>query len=272
MSIFQTLIGVAEERVERLARLEGKILEKDDESDEDTNSKLNEVHADFTQLMSEGGPENDLSDEIQDIVGLRERLLAPSADLAKVAHTLEHMRDRLRLWKKEREQLHELVAKHESEVKILQGANARVQEMNTAMPMVQFLKQLIAHLRDRGDAPNSPQMLRLQSGFMRVALRTINSRVERAERDKRAIDKARDALHAVAGRLQKEYQIAFIADDDAAAELPRVTGAFDAGVRILADMYLLNETTNAKGAVLLTPVSHETKTYAREAGRIVELK
>ncbi|NUM56254.1 MAG: hypothetical protein HUU46_21655 [Candidatus Hydrogenedentes bacterium] len=272
-SIFQTLIALAEERVERLARYEGRIWEEDDESNEETAKDLNEVHADFTQLSSEGGAENDLDNEMQEIAGLRERLLAPSADLAKVAQTLEYMRDRLRLWKREREHLHDLIAKHESEVKLLQGANARARGMTTAMPMVQFLKQLITHLRDRGDAPNSPQMLRLQSGFMRVALRTINSRVERAERDKRTIEKARDAMNDVAGRLRKEFQIPFENDEADSGELPKVSGAFDAGVRILADVYLLNETTNPKsGAVLVTPLSHATKTYVRDSGRIVEVQ
>lgn len=271
-SIFQTLIALAEDRVERLARSEGNILDKDEEPDEGAAKDMNEVHADFTQLSSEGGVENDLNDEMQDIAGLRERLLAPIASLARVAQTLEHMRERVRVWKREREALHYLIEKHESDVKILQGANARARTMQTAMPMVQFLKQLITHLRDRGDAPNSPQMLRLQSGFMRVALRTIGSRVERAERDKRGIDKARDALRDIAARLRKEFQVAFVDDEDTAGELPRVTGAFDAGVKILADVYLLNEIANSMGSVLVTPVSQSTRTYAREAGRIIEVQ
>lgn len=272
-SIFQTLIVIAEDRVERLARYEGKIWEEDDDSNKESARDLNEVEQDFAQLSTEGGPETDLDDEMQDIAGLRERLLAPSADLAKVAQTLEHMRERMRVWKREREQLHDLIAKRENEVKILQSAQARARDLTTAMPMVQFLKQLMTHLRDRGDAPNSPQMLKLQSGFMRVALRTINSRVKRADRDKQAIEKTREALQDVAGRLRKEFQIPFEDDEGNRDELPKVTGAFDAGVRILADMYLLNESTNAKsGSVLLTPLSHATKTYARDNGRIVEVK
>ncbi|MCC6156004.1 MAG: hypothetical protein IT367_19720 [Candidatus Hydrogenedentes bacterium] len=269
-SIFQTLIGVAEERVEQLARFEGKIA--DLESDEDTEKNLNEVHADFANLVTEGGVENDLNDEMQDIVGIRERLLSPNADLAKVAQTLEHMRERIRVWKREREVLHDFITEHESGVKILQGANERVRTMQTAMPMVQFLKQIITHLRERGDAPNSPQMLRLQSGFMRVVLRTINLRVERAETEKRAIEKARESLHEVAERLRKEFQISFEGDEFSATEMPKVTGAFDAGVRILGDPYLLDSSTNVKGSALLTPLSVEPKTYARDAGRIVELR
>jgi hypothetical protein len=271
-SIFQTLIGLAEERVEQLARFEGKILDESDDPNEDAKQNINEAHADFAQLTSEGGAESDLNDEMQDIAGLRERLLAPSADLAKVSQTLEHMRERMRVWKRERELLHELIAKHESGIQILQGANERVRTMQTAMPMVQFLKQLIVHLRERGDAPNSPQMMRLQSGFMRVALRTINSRVERAERDKRAIEKAREALHAVGERLRKEFQIAFEDDDRGAGQLPVAIGAFESGVKILADAYLLNDASNSKGAMLITPVSNSTKTYTRDAGRIVEVK
>ena len=118
---------------------------------------------------------------------------------------------------------------------------------------------------------NSPQMLRLQSGFMRVILRTINLRVERAENEKRAIEKARETLHEVAERMRKEFQIAFEGDEFSTTETPKVTGAFDAGVRILGDPYLLSASANVKGSVLLTPLTEGPKTYARDAGRIVEL-
>ena len=47
--------------------------------------------------------------------------------------------------------------------------------------------------------------------------------------------------------------------------------AFDAGVRILGDPYLLSASANVKGSVLLTPLTEGPKTYARDAGRIVEL-
>lgn len=271
-SVFTTLIGMAEERLERLARYEGRIIEEDADSLQEHTSSLNEVHADFTQLETEGDPEADIRSEMQDIASFKERLFSPGSDMAKVAQTLDALRERLRVWKREREQLLHLIAKQESGVQVLQGASERVRNANTAMPMVHFLRQLITLLRERGDAPNSPQMLRLQSGFMRVAMRSINSRVERAERDKRTIEKMREQLREIAERLRKEFQIAFSDDDRGDSAGPRVTGMFDAGVRLYADAYLLADGTSGKGAVFETTGSaNMIQTYTREAGRIVNV-
>ncbi|HRI87418.1 MAG TPA: hypothetical protein PK869_04095 [Candidatus Hydrogenedentes bacterium] len=271
-NVFQTLISMAEERLERLTRYEGRIMPEDEEGVQEHTTNLDEAHAEFTQLETEGEPERDISDEMLEVATLKERLLAPSADIAKVSQGLEYLRDRLIVWAKEREQIQELIAKQESGVQVLQGASERVRSMNMAMPMVQFLRQLITLLRERGDPPNSPQMLRLQSGFMRVSLRTINNRVERAEKDKRAIEKMRELLHDISEKLRKEYQIAFVDDMQGDLEPPKAIGVFDPGVKFYADAYLLNEVGPSKDAIVEVKTSRDApQTYIREAGRIVRV-
>ncbi|MDZ4861642.1 MAG: hypothetical protein SGI88_21935 [Candidatus Hydrogenedentes bacterium] len=268
-NILQSLTGMAEDRLERLSRYAGKSMPEDDESVEEHTSHINEVHAEFKHLQTEGDPEHDINDEMLDLIARKDRILAPNASIPKVSQGLEYLRDRLAAWQKEREQIHQFIAQQESGIQVLQGASERAKGIQTAMPMGQFLRQLITLLRERGDAPNSPQMLRLQGGFLRVILRTVNNRVERAERDRRAIEVLRETFLATSDRLRKEFQIA-LKEDDTPGEPPTVTGVFDVGVKIYPDAYLLNESVPATGAVLETAASGSARqTYVRGAGRIL---
>lgn len=265
----QTLIGIAEERLDRIIRYEGRMLGDEDDADRESTANAEREQEDIARVEAEGPSERDISDALQDIATYRERLFAPTADRKRVASILTQLRERFRAWQREADEINAAIARYQDEVQAIQDAILKTQNDGGPLLAVRFLRQVVAAIRDRGQASGSPQMLRLQSGFMRVALRTINNRVERREKELESAALQRQALREIARTLRKEYQI-IIAEDASLKAPPRVSGSFDSGVKIFADLYLLDDPAPPHGAVVETVGGDVERTYLRENGLIVQ--
>jgi len=90
----QTLIGIAEERLDRITRYEGRMLGDEDDANRESTANAERDREDFAQVEAEGPSERDISEALQDIATCRERLFAPTADRKRVASILSQLRER----------------------------------------------------------------------------------------------------------------------------------------------------------------------------------
>jgi len=266
-AVLQSLVELGEDRLGRLERIKGVSqgeLEAYDES-----SSLDEMTSDFAHLEAEGGFAKDVTDELADIMGLKERLLATSSDIRKTASSLHQVRERRIYWDREAVELRAVIAKYEAELREVFTAREVLDSQSGAVPTVALLKQLLAAVRGRTKDPGDPVGRRLQSSFMQVSLRTVGARMERLAEFVASKEQFSEQLRGVADVLRKEYQIAVPLDDHASLQ-PRATGVFDTGVKIYADPYLLTESAPPKGSTIETVSgSDNRRTYVRENGRIM---
>ena len=266
-AVLQTLVEMGEDRLGRLERVKGLLHDESDASDE--SSSLDEITSDFAHLEAEGGFAKDITDELADIAGLKERMLATSSDLRKTASSLQQVRERRLFWDREAVELRAVIAKYEAELREVFTSKEVLDSQSGAVPTVALLKQLLAAVRGRTKNPSDPIGRRLQSSFMQLSLRTVSTRMERLAEFVASKDKLCEQLNGVASVLVKEHQIS-VATDDHARIQPRVTGAFDTGVRIYADPYLLTESSPPKGSMIETVSgSDNRRTYIRDNGKVM---
>ncbi len=266
-AVLETLVEMAEEKLARIERYKG--LSQDDYETVDEASSFDEMTTDFAQLEAEGGFAKDVTEELADIAGLKERLMAPTSDIRKAAALLHQMRDRRAFWDRESLELRAHIAKYEAELREVFTAKEVLDNQSGALPTVALLKQLLVAARARAKDPADTIGRRMQASFMQLSLRTVNTRMERLAEFVASKEKLGEQLHDVADVLRKDFQIAVPADDEIRTP-PRVTGLFESGVKIYADPYLLNEPALPKGSMIETLAgSDKRRTYIREQGKVM---
>lgn len=265
-AVLQTLVELGEDRLSRLERIKGLSAEESESLEE---SSLDDVTSDFAQLEAEGGFAKDVTDELADIAGVKERMLGSSSDLRKTASSLHQLRERRTFWDREAIELRAVIAKYEAQLREVFTAKEVLDNKSGTLPTVTLLKQFLSAVKARSKSPDDPLVRRMQSSFVQLSLRTVSTRMDRLAAYGESRDKLNEQLHAVAEVLRKEYQIAVPLDDYARIQ-PRVTGLFESGVKIYADPYLLTESAPPKGSMIETVKGKdERRTYLRENGRIV---
>jgi hypothetical protein len=106
---------------------------------------------------------------------------------------------------------------------------------------------------------------------MRLALRTVTNATVRKAAHTEKVSRQREELAGVALELREHYYIAVPEVLNRPGGEPRVTGRFDAGVRILAEPFLVDDPAPPKGSAVHTPATGDTvKSYIRQEGLIVE--
>ena len=146
---------------------------------------------------AEGNVDRDIEQEISDLSTIAQKLLSSSADKRRMLILVMRIRERLAHWTAEQRELVEAVERTQGE----QASGASPQQR----PGLRALQELLAVARERG--PNDPLVLGLQSGYVRVALRTLRTLRERAQQFQEQISRLREEFDGVKDKLRRDYNI-----------------------------------------------------------------
>ncbi|MBX7255394.1 MAG: hypothetical protein K1Y02_03440 [Candidatus Hydrogenedentes bacterium] len=271
VSAMQTLAVMAEDRLNQVVRHSGSIPDIPDiTTAEEPFSQLDAIHAELAGIKDEGQLDRDVNDEFVELSALKERLLNATADQRRIAALLMQIREKIAKWRRERDELTQTIGYYEKE---LQNASNGENSGRATRSNVHLLRRLLATVRERGMGSDEAIAKKLQSVPMRMALRTVNNSLSRASTHETNVAALQRDLADVAQLLRKDFQIIISEGIDRSQGAPRVSGCFDARVRIYADPFLLNEPQPPAGSCVLTPESGESpRTYCRQDGFIVEMK
>jgi len=234
----------------------------------ESRDSIQDIERELAEIESEGEIDADLSEK-------REEMLAMGQDLNKsvpypnlAAAFLGRLQQKESTWLMERDELTAAVEAKGQDLLRLAGRMELLDQAGEDASRVQLLVQLLALAKKR--RADRELASRVQASIVRLMLRAVNARIERARNYKESVAEVRRELDEVNTRLYKGYQIA-TTDEDAPPVVPRATGCFDARVRVYAGRFPLDRPDAPPGAVLVTPNSHgRVVTYVRENQSIVE--
>jgi hypothetical protein len=154
-------------------------------------------------------------------------------------------------WIAEREKLLKKIAAMENEVQSILEAAQVIDRRAEKTSKVQTLMQVLATLKTR--PASDTLVMRAQSNFVRLMTRSISARVERLKNSRGAATTARNEYQAIVHELQTDFLVPWGTQNSRLGRAVRVTGRFDAGVRILSDPFLLGEENAPARFAIITP-------------------
>ena len=232
-----------------------------------SSSSIQEVELELKAVESEGAVDKELARERDEMLAIGKTLTNEASNRAVTSMSLDRLQQKESTWVAERQDLVATVEAKQRGLRRLLGHMDLLEQAGAAASKVQVLQRLVALAKER--PPNDPLAVRFKAGFVRVMLRTIQTRLDRARRYKHLAEDVRAELRDVQRQLRQDYQVAF-EDEDAPPVLPHVVGTFDAGVRVCAGRYMLHGLDAPPGSVVVTSDSHgRTVTFVREGHRVV---
>jgi hypothetical protein len=269
VAMLRTVVEMAEDRLHRMARAAGKATVEDQEGHEESSRNFDQMHSEATAFENEMGSETDIHEEFEGVRGLKNSLFALGADTKRVSNILHLLRDRYDRWTREREELNAGIRRYEAELQEIIRGQEKVLGARSEMSRVDLLRQLVAAMKERGLPADDPMVKRLQSTFIRIALRNVNSRTERGRALHQSLGLRREEFRAVAESLRREYQIVLTEGQPDDGPGATVTGRFERGVRIYADPYLVDEAAPPNDSVIETSDTGDSvQTFRRERGHV----
>jgi len=213
--------------------------------------------------------DRDLKQELEDMGNIRTKLAVSGLDKGLALSILTDIRERLTSYNEERQELIESIERWQDDLNAKLGHAAMLQSDGGKNPKTRLLRRLLKAARER--PPEDPLAKRVKSGFMRVAMRTLNSHLERARECQGSIRDLRAEFAQAGEQLRKDYHIIVREERQADAPPPSATGKYEAGVKIYGDPFLLGEESPPSRTVVATPNSGDSPvTYVRTASGAVE--
>ncbi len=229
---------------------------------------LDDVENELNEMAAEGEMDGDLRAEREALRSLG-RELAKERETKKVAPSaLFNLRERKVAWMLERDDLHSGVRNLESAIRQSLGKGELIEKTDWKQPKGHILAQLLAVAKKR--PPGDPLAERASSPFVRLMLRTIESRIHRSKNYRQTLDQLSETFARENEKLDEHFRLASPLQEQR-TELAdvRVTGRFDRGVTLALERYLLQTQDPGQGMVLDTADSRgETVTYRRQANTI----
>ncbi len=222
------------------------------------------------QEMKDADSDNaDLFHAQADVLNLWKELLEKERETGLTSQLLDRMRVCLSDWQREERSLSEEIDYRSREIRRLTEEMENLSRLGAKQTPVQLLRRLITTIATRG--ANSAVVSRLESPYLRLMLRIVRQRLDRARSHDRNLEEEREQLVAIAETLQTEYQMNIPIDGAAFEADARVAGRFDPGVRISAEA--LGSDSTAEGPCVLTEDSGGRSTaYVQRDGRILEVE
>ncbi len=212
----------------------------------------------------------ELAEELEQLARLSPIVLGADFTKRQALQLLGHIRSRYTVWYREREERICSVENWQGEPSSTRTESDAPNRPEERFPQVKTLRELASTAQSR--APGDPMAKRLQSGYMRVAQRTVNTLMKRHKKYVDEVRELRQEFSSVAEKLRDNYHILVAQRPRDVQHMPCAEGAFDAGVRLYADPFLLNETDIPDRAMHETSDSRvSAQTFVRnDNGRIVE--
>ncbi|MCP4640715.1 MAG: DUF342 domain-containing protein [bacterium] len=240
-------------------------------SGEDTSTPipaLEELRANLMKILREEEVSKDVAEDAESMLKLCEKMAAATGDKCAMIGVVAYVRERAPERARDLQELTDTIEEHQGEL----NRALKIQDMAGTIrgphPKVQLLRKVLTATAKR--AATDPLMKRVQSGYMRVALRNVNAGLERSKTCRDSITELRSTLAAVAEPLRKDYHIN-IAEESGEGATAQASGRFDTGVSIYADVFLLGENNPPRGTVLqLSNESDRERVFIRNTAGLVE--
>lgn len=228
---------------------------------------LDQVELEMRELESEGAIDEDLSAERAELFEMGKDLDKSAPD-AKVTSTfVARLSEKEANWLRERRELLEGLRVKKAHLRQTVGRIDLLEKAGEDVSKVQLLRRFLVLAKQRGGADVLGE--RLQSPFIRLQLRAINSRLDRIREYKENLFSIQDELDSVTEQLKSQRQ--FVDFEDADSGPPRVHGCFGAGVRVCAEQAYEKESESPPGSYIVTPdTGAQPATYVREHHLVFE--
>ncbi|MBN2307564.1 MAG: hypothetical protein JXR94_01255 [Candidatus Hydrogenedentes bacterium] len=232
------------------------------DSGRDAGAADGDFEAELRALSSADSVDRDLQEELAELAEMRAKWVAARSDRRATLALLMRVREREAERTQERQELIEAVERWLGEI----GAGVTLpngdEKGGGPRSKIRGLQRALAALRDR--PPDDPLSKRVRSGFMRVTLRTLNSRLERSKIYRARAAELREELTGVCEPLRRDYHIIIEEQGESQSSPARATGLFEDGVRIYSDPFLLGEENPPPGTVVRTSgLSESVGTFVR---------
>lgn len=227
---------------------------------------MEDLEEEMKSLEAGGELDSDLASEGKEMLALGKGIEKRAPNAKVIGSVLSRLIGKESVWCAERDRLMATIREKDDELRAVVGS-LDILDKSESASRVQVLSQLLTLSKQR--AAGDELVGRVQSSLVRMLLRAIGVRVERARRYRSAIEQVRGELREIGGQLNREWQIA-LQDDDAPVRAT-VVGQFDQGVRFYVDRLIAQDDGPPPPPVVTTPDSGgRVLTYVRTNGNVVQ--
>jgi hypothetical protein len=191
----------------------------------------------------------------------------PGSRLASAS--LARIREELHRWLEERAGLLAKTQQHEAQLRSHVGFGEFMQSAADTQSPERVLKQLLAAAENQ--PPSSAIAKKMSSNFVTAMCRNIEKRRQAAEELRHEWQEKRQEFKEKAHLLRTRHHMVVVLEPSDQGAGPRVSGRFEGGVTLYADMVALDQKQSNEGARLVVPDTGDAfKTYQRRYTSIVE--
>ncbi|HOZ48836.1 MAG TPA: hypothetical protein PLO37_07525 [Candidatus Hydrogenedentes bacterium] len=229
-------------------------------------ASVKETSSELDAMRAEGEVDADLVEGHEEVLSMCRQLEEKRPEEDSTSVVVSGFDAKRTEWCSKRKAIVEsLRAKHEELFEVVGRTEVLDQAQNISR--VKLLRRVLAAARE---FPSDAQMAeRVNSGLMRVMLRTLKTKLDQGSRAREMLRQTRSELEEVCTMLRRDHQC-LLADSLDAAQGSVVRGCFDRGVRIAVDRCLLDRSEVPSGMVVVTPDTEgRAVTYVRRGQRIL---
>lgn len=239
-------------------------------AEDDSPSFTEDLDRELAELAATGSIDADLVEARTEMTAMDTTLKRQRADRQRVSELLVRIEGKAAGWLSERKRLLETIQRKQAGIaQFIERAEAVLRGKGEGSK-VEMLTQLLAAARTRPSG--DPIVQRARSPFTRLLVKCIENRLGRTKRYAHTVDTIRKELDAANAELRRDSLALFCEAESEGVQQARVTGRFDAGVRICSDSLLLDEPDLPPGLVIRTPCTGSAvTTFVRQKDGIVEL-
>ncbi len=262
LAFLDRVIAGMESMMERLdERLNArKLSEERQPVDEADDTTLEALRRELQSLECEGGIDEELARKRDEVLKLQHDLRDRRSELGEALALLRGLLERVSAWQNERQTLAGSIEAMRAEVQQGIGRVAVLDRAGNGLPGLKILQQVLTAAREEPAA--SPVAARLRHPFMKLMLRNIEQHGNRVRAFAATLRETCDEYADAARVLQTEHHVQ-LPGAASGEEEPggRVTGAFDAGVRIYADLRAFETDAPEGRGRVTTAASADSVTY-----------
>ncbi|MFO7976260.1 MAG: hypothetical protein R6V12_16685, partial [Candidatus Hydrogenedentota bacterium] len=267
--IIQGLLGMAYAIGERAAERSGILGRGAAGAHGEIDVMFGVADAVLTELGSMASDERDVHAFMKRVADIRDgfRNGLPGNRLA--ASSLARIREELRRWVEERNRLIEQVQQREAGLRAQLNLGKYLRSAADVHSPERMLQEILAAAD--AHSPETPLARKVASNVVSTLCRTIEKRQQTAEERRRELHDLRREFDDKAERLRLEHHVVVTLEKADTGEGPRVSGRFEGGVVLSADMIASEQEKPQESARLVVPDSGNAfKTYQRRFTSIVE--
>lgn len=235
----------------------------------DLGSSVEDLASEIQFLQGDSELDEALAPEHDELVAISEELKNDPKESAVRAESLKRLREKKLEWLIERDKLADHIQQAAMKIQKAAGNAELLQLEDAKVSNVQILKRLMARARSR--PYDDPLHKRVNTNFVSVILRSIETRIERMREYVKTMEKLEEDIKVQNEILYKDHNISPPADEQESPIAPKVVAQFGSGVAISTERYLLGKSGAPTGASIVTMDSRgESVTYMRNEDRIEE--